>query len=264
MAPRTTSTAVGRRPPRAPCSGRCGSTSPRRAPSRAGSTQALTNKPAAVTSARGGATPSSDDAAPPTSAPASPPKLNPACRPERMGRPTRASTCTPTAFAATFTMPVAAPKKNSATQRARTDDTSPGSTAPAETAIAAAADTGPAPYRADRAPVARIAARAPSDRHSSATPSWLSVAPTWAATSGTREAQLPKTAPSRRKRAVTAARNRATDGVGTRLPAARSSPVTGTRGRDSAEGVDMGTSGKTPATASTGGHKGQGRAHDLG
>src|SRR3954451_2670393 len=215
---------------------------PRPAPRSAGSAPALTNRAARATSARCDPTPSTDEAAPPTSAPPSPPRLNPACRPERIGRPTLPSTCTPTALAATFTIPVAAPKTNSATQSAGTEDTSPGSRTVADTAAAATAATGPAPNRAHQAPVTRMQTRAPRDRQSRATPSVLCPAPTPAATSGTRAAQLPKTAPSRTKRAVTAARRRPTEGLGTRAPADRTRPETGRRARGSKEGAGTGPS----------------------
>src|SRR3954469_13618805 len=79
---------------------------------------------------------------------------------------------------------------------------------------------------------------APSDRQSRAIPSVLWPAPTRTATSGTRAAQLPNTAPSRTKRAVTAARSRATEGDGTRAPADRTRSPTGFRARDSDVGVD--------------------------
>ena len=84
-----------------------------------------------------------------------------------------ASTCTPTELAATLTMPVAAPKTNRATHSAGTENTTPGRTAAAETAMAAAALTGPAPNRAHQAPVKRMQTSAPRDRQSRAMPSVL-------------------------------------------------------------------------------------------
>src|SRR4051794_10733688 len=136
-------------------------------------------------------------------------------------------------------MPVAAPKTNSATQSAGTEYTSPGSRAAAETAIAAAALTGPGPNRAHQPPVKRMQTRAPRERQSRATPSVLCPAPTRTATSGTRAAQLPKTAPSRTNSAVTAARRRPTEGAGTRVPADRTRTAIGRRARGSTEGTDM-------------------------
>src|SRR5687768_15783198 len=146
-------------------------------------------------------------------------------------------------------MPVAPPKTNRATHNAGTEYTSPGRRAVADTATAAAAPTGPAPNRAHHAPVKRMQTSAPRDRQSRAMPSVLWPAPTRVATSGTRAAQLPKTAPSRTKRAVTAARRRATDGGGTRAPTDRARSETGTRARDREDraGTEY-LSGKTPAT----------------
>ena len=163
-------------------------------------------------------------------------------------------------------MPVAAPKTNRATHSAGTEYTSPGRRAAAETATAATALTGPAPNRAHQAPVKRMQTRAPRDRQSSAMPSVLWPAPTRAATSGTRAAQLPKTAPSRTKSAVTAARRRATDGGGTRALTGRTRPGTGMRARGREERAGTGDlSGKTPATrVFERWPRGGGRAHDLG
>src|SRR4051794_33753687 len=265
IAPSTTRTAVGRRV--APPGARFGSEAsvPRPAPTRAGSAHAVANNPAAATSVRCAPPPSAEEAAPPGGAPPSPPKLKPACSPDRIGRPTAASTCTPTELAATLTMPVAAPKTKSATQSAGTEYTSPGRTAAADTRSAATALTGPAPNRAHQAPVKRMQKRAPRDRQSSATPSVLWPAPTRAATSGTRAAQLPKTAPSRTKSTVTAARRRPTDGGGTR-PTARTRPSTGLRARrregDGDTGVPHG--GNRPPASDGGGHEGQGEHTSSG
>src|SRR4029453_11724747 len=176
--------------------------------------------------------------------------------PDRIGRPTLASTWTPTELAATLTMPVAAPKTNSAAQSAGTEDTSPGRRAAADTATAPTALTGPAPNRAHQAPVKRMQTRAPRDRQSSAMPSVLGPAPTRAATSGTRAAQLPKTAPSRTKSAVTAARRRATEGGGTWPLTPRTRPGGGPRGRDGRERAGTATSQgrRRPLASSRCGH----------
>src|SRR5688500_11184495 len=266
IAPSTTSTAVGPRDDRPTGCRASGAAPSRRAPRRAGSAQALTKRPMAATSVRCAPTPRTGATAPPSRAPARPPRLNPACSPDRIGRPTLASTCTPTELAATLTMPVAAPNTNSATHSAGTVKARPGSTAAADTATAAAALTGPAPNRAHQAPVKRMQTSAPRDRQSRAMPSVLWPAPTRSATSGTRAAQLPKTAPSRTKRAVTAARSRATDGGGTRLPTDRTRPATGPRVRGRVERADTGTSQgrRRPLASSRGGHGGGDGAHDLG
>ena len=267
IAPRTTRTAVGPRLSVASASSMpCGATR-RSAVVSTGSAQAETKSPAAATRARCGATPSSAAAPPPTSAPPRPPKLNPACSPDSSGRRASASTSTPTALAATLIIPVAAPKTNSATQSAATDDTRPGRAAVSETRTAAEAATGPAPNRAQSPPVTRMQTSAPRDRHSSATPRAVWPAPTVAATSGTREAQLPKTAPSSTNRAVTAARSLAAV-AGDR--SGRGGNRTGRRGagirtRRYAGRVDMGEPlGGRPATRCGGGPRRAGRAHDLG
>ena len=152
-----------------------------------GSAQAVTNRPAAATRARCAGTPRTAAAAPPTSAPPRPPKLNPACSPDSSGRPARASTWTPTAFAETLIIPVAAPKTNSTAHSAGTVETRPGSDGGQRDEHRGDGATGPAPNRAHSEPVTRMQTSAPSDRHSSATPRAVWPAPTVAATSGTRD-----------------------------------------------------------------------------
>ena len=72
--------------------------------------------------------------------------------------------------------------------------------------------TSPAPSRAHSAPASCMLASAPIETHSSARPSVVCEAPTWVVTSGMRAAQLPNTAPSKVKRAATAANSLARDG----------------------------------------------------
>ena len=129
-----------------------------------------------------------------------------------IGRLPAASIRTPALLAATFTAPVAAPNASSAAASSGSDRARPGRMTATQISTADAVATSPAPSRAHSAPASCMLASAPIETHSSARPSVVCEAPTWVVTSGMRAAQLPNTAPSKVKRAATAANSLARDG----------------------------------------------------
>jgi hypothetical protein len=100
---------------------------------------------------------------------------------------------------------VAALTASSATASSGSVCARPGGTTVTLTSTADAAATRPATSRAHSAPVSYMLASEPTGTHSSARPREVWDAPTCVVASRIRAAQLPKTAPSKANRAVTAA-----------------------------------------------------------
>ncbi|GAA0224809.1 hypothetical protein GCM10009539_07480 [Cryptosporangium japonicum] len=223
---------------------------------RTGRTAVATTTPVTATAVKCGGTDSAVEARPPSSAPARPPKLNRACSADITGRCRRCPSSTPRLFAATFAAPVAAPNTVRAAHSAPRSLQKPGATSESATSPPATDATRPGPKRAHHVPVRRMLISAPSETQNSAVPSAEWLAPTRSATSGTRAAQVPNTAPSRAKRMATAVYCRAGEKVrsrpGTRDRTADRAAVTmGNPSRSSANPPDVDVLARAgePATA---------------